>query len=209
MLAKHKKSKKKKKNLKKRKKRTNLPIKPPTMKANAWNKSSVTPTITNFLVLMFSIIAPAMSEEKKPDRARNKQSCAGDGTTTLHPPPRVGRQAGPPPPLCFCLSTSKEERKKKIRNHMTEQRSALGARQPTPEPEGETGGAPPHCNRGLVMQVTVSLNACDGAPVVWSQPTWLFKGRLQRCHLMFIAQGRQHIVLQSLFLIHSKMRYCI
>lgn len=41
----------------------NLPIKPPTMKANAWNKSRITPTITNFLVLMFSIIAPAIVKE--------------------------------------------------------------------------------------------------------------------------------------------------
>ena len=45
------------------KKRENLPIKPPTMKANAWNKSRITPTITNFLVLMFSMIAPAMAKE--------------------------------------------------------------------------------------------------------------------------------------------------
>lgn len=33
------------------------------MKENAWNKSRITPTITNFLVLMFSIIAPAMANE--------------------------------------------------------------------------------------------------------------------------------------------------
>lgn len=33
------------------------------MKANAWNKSRITPTITNFLVLIFSIIAPAMAKE--------------------------------------------------------------------------------------------------------------------------------------------------
>lgn len=33
------------------------------MKANAWNKSRVTPTITNFLVLIFSIMAPAMAKE--------------------------------------------------------------------------------------------------------------------------------------------------
>lgn len=42
----------------------NLPIKPPTMKENAWNKSRITPTITNFLVLMFSMIAPAMAKER-------------------------------------------------------------------------------------------------------------------------------------------------
>lgn len=33
------------------------------MKASAWNSSRVTPTITNFLVLMFSMMAPAMAEE--------------------------------------------------------------------------------------------------------------------------------------------------
>lgn len=33
------------------------------MNANAWNKSRVTPTITNFLVLMFSIMAPAIVKE--------------------------------------------------------------------------------------------------------------------------------------------------
>lgn len=33
------------------------------MKENAWNKSRITPTITNFLVLMFSIIAPAMANK--------------------------------------------------------------------------------------------------------------------------------------------------
>lgn len=34
------------------------------MKANAWNKSRVTPSITNFLVLMFSIMAPAMAKRR-------------------------------------------------------------------------------------------------------------------------------------------------
>lgn len=33
------------------------------MKENAWNKSRVTPTITNFLVLIFSIIAPVIVME--------------------------------------------------------------------------------------------------------------------------------------------------
>lgn len=36
------------------------PISPPTIKENAWNKRRITPTITNFLVLIFSIIAPAI-----------------------------------------------------------------------------------------------------------------------------------------------------
>lgn len=47
------------------------------MKANAWNKRRITPTMTNFLVLMFSIIAPAIAKEtagvKIPQRARNNQ----------------------------------------------------------------------------------------------------------------------------------------
>lgn len=34
------------------------------MKENAWSRSRITPTITNFLVLMFSMIAPAMAKER-------------------------------------------------------------------------------------------------------------------------------------------------
>lgn len=71
------------------------------MKANAWNKSRITPPITNFLVLMFSIMAPAMAKErlgagggkkKMSHRARSSQERAG-GTSHLRP---VGKRAGPP-----------------------------------------------------------------------------------------------------------------
>lgn len=88
------------------------------MKANAWNKSRITPPITNFLVLMFSIMAPAMakerlaagggrenvtpSEEQSVTRWRNVASAAG-GEASWTPPSL---------PLCSCLLTSKEEGKK-------------------------------------------------------------------------------------------------
>lgn len=71
------------------------------MKANAWNKSRITPPITNFLVLMFSIMAPAMakerlaagggrenvtpSEEQSVTRWRNVASAAG-GEASWTPP---------------------------------------------------------------------------------------------------------------------------
>lgn len=48
--------------------------KPPTMKASAWNKSRVIPPITNFLVLMFSIMAPAMAKERLGAGERKKMS---------------------------------------------------------------------------------------------------------------------------------------
>lgn len=70
------------------------------MKANAWNKSRITPPITNFLVLMFSIMAPAMAKgrlgaggkKKMLHRARSSQEPAG-GTSHLRP---VGKRAAPP-----------------------------------------------------------------------------------------------------------------
>lgn len=84
------------------------------MKANAWNKSRITPPITNFLVLMFSIMAPAMakgrlgaegeeenvtpSEEQSGTRRRNVASAAGGKASWT-----------PPSLLCSCLLTSKEE----------------------------------------------------------------------------------------------------
>lgn len=54
------------------------------MKENAWNKSRITPTITNFLVLMFSIIAPAMANKtgwsgKCCDCEREKKTVANVG----------------------------------------------------------------------------------------------------------------------------------
>lgn len=57
------------------------------MKANAWNKSRVTPIITNFLVLIFSIIAPAIVKERfgykyHSERETNK-NVAEKGTNTL------------------------------------------------------------------------------------------------------------------------------
>lgn len=72
------------------------------MKASAWNKSRVIPPITNFLVLMFSIMAPAMakerlgagerenvtpSEEQAVRRWRNVASAAG-GKASWTPPLR-------------------------------------------------------------------------------------------------------------------------
>lgn len=71
------------------------------MKASAWNKSRVIPPITNFLVLMFSIMAPVMvkgkgselgerknvtpSEEQSARRRRNVASAAG-GKASWSPP---------------------------------------------------------------------------------------------------------------------------
>lgn len=92
------------------------------MKANAWNKSRITPPITNFLVLMFSIMAPAMAKgrlgaggkKKMLHRARSSQEHAG-GTSHLRP---VGKRAAPPPSLlCSCLLTSKEEGGEKQESH--------------------------------------------------------------------------------------------
>lgn len=68
------------------------------MKESAWNKSRVIPPITNFLVLMFSIMAPAMakerfgagerknvtpSEEQSVRRWRNDASAAGGKASWL------------------------------------------------------------------------------------------------------------------------------
>lgn len=123
------------------------------MKANAWNKSRIIPPITNFLVLMFSIMAPAMakgkvgsgggeenvtpSEEQSGTRRRNVASAAGGKASWT-----------PPSLLCSCLLTSKEEGGS--RNHMTGKDSALSPnsrREPGNNPrrvkiEADTGRRP-------------------------------------------------------------------
>lgn len=119
------------------------------MKASAWNKSRVIPPITNFLVLMFSIMAPAMvkgkgselgerknvtpSEEQSARRRRNVASAAG-GKASWTPPSSS-------PQLCSCLLTSKEEGKKQ-ESHDWE---GLGfiPEQPTQDREGSAESPAP------------------------------------------------------------------
>lgn len=92
------------------------------MKASAWNKSRAIPPITNFLVLMFSIMAPAMAEQRfgagrarVSHRARSSQPgqeerrICGCWRRELDP---LHLHLSTPPPLRSCLFTSKEEGKK-------------------------------------------------------------------------------------------------
>lgn len=83
------------------------------MKASAWNSSRVTPTITNFLVLMFSMIAPAMAKE-----ANRAERGGGKGRAE----DELGRSAP-----AFQLPKRNEKKKKKIRSHMIEPPSRRAA----------------------------------------------------------------------------------
>lgn len=96
------------------------------MKANAWNKSRITPTITNFLVLIFSMIAPAIAKEvsgvKMSHGARNKQKRGLERDENAASTASRKAKLGPLHTallLPFNFEGGKRGGKKKNRNHMT------------------------------------------------------------------------------------------